>query len=438
MTTTATRTIVCGTDFTESARFAAEIAAALAAAMKAELRLVHVDDTANVVLSDAGFRDRIHAAALAALEGESARLRAEHRVVVTPQLLSGSPAAELAHFARAANALLIVVAAQGPTASIFRVGGTAERVAQAAHVPVLLVRETEPLRAWLRGGTLAVAAMIGEDAASDRAVEWLRLLREVGACDVHALQAYYVGEAAHRYGLSPRPLVVADPEIEEYVRRDIARRLATLSGAGSVTCHAVLALGRLADHLIDHPAVRDAGLIVVGNHRARGLARLSSVAAGVVHLAPVSLLVVPADAPSVAVAPWPTIRSVLVPTDFSEHAAAAIRHAFGLVAATGGVVTLLHVVERGAEGNDEAALAELRTLVPSSLPAGVSTSVLVERHGEAAPAILEVAARIGADCIAIASHGRSGLRALFLGSVAKGVIQGARRPVLVVRPPVDV
>lgn len=435
---TTVRTILCGTDFSDPARAAADVAARLALALGASLQVVHVEDSSMLMLREEPTAQQLRSLAGAALEGEVSRLRSTHQVPVAAQLVRGHPAAELARVAEEVSASLIVVSAIGPTPSIFRVGGTAERVAQASHVPVLLVRDPQPLLRWLDGAALATVAMIGDDAASDRAIEWLRALREIGVCDITALHAYYVDDETRRYGLPPRPLVTADPEIEGYVRRDLERRMVALGGRGATTYRAVLAHGRLADHLIEDPAVRGAGLIVIGNHRAHGLARLSSVAAGLVHLAPVSLLVVPVDAPAVVAAPWPEIRHVLVATDFSEFATAAIRHAYGLVAATGGEVTLLHVRSGSQPGvTDETCKTRLAALVPGRPPPGVETRCLVERHDEAATAIHEVAARVGADCIVIASHGRTGLRSLFLGSVAQGVIRAAQRPVLIVRPPGD-
>ena len=57
----------------------------------------------------------------------------------------------------------------------------------------------------------------------------------------------------------------------------------------------------------------------------------------------------------------------------------------------------------------------------------------VEREGEPAQIIDDEAREMGADAIAIGTHGRSGLRRLFLGSVAERVLPAAPCPVLTVR-----
>lgn len=63
---------------------------------------------------------------------------------------------------------------------------------------------------------------------------------------------------------------------------------------------------------------------------------------------------------------------------------------------------------------------------------GVSIETqLVE--GDPASALLDVAKKMDADLIIMGSHGRTGLKRLWLGSVAESVVQEATVPVLIVR-----
>ena len=432
------RTIVCGSDFTESAHAAMDLAATLAAAMAARVEVIHVLDVSGPVWRDGASRTRAITEAELALADEVARVAAAHGVEVGARVVTGSPAVRLVQTAEELGAALIVVGAVGPTRSIFRVGGTAERVAQAAHVPVLLVRDPGPLRGWLRGEGLAIAALIGGDSASDHVIEWLRALRRIRACDVSVLHAYYADEAGQRFGLRPATVVDHDAELEGHLRRELVERVGELGGEGALEHVPVLALGRLADHLIEHPAARGAGLVVVGNHRSHGVARYASVASGVILLSEVSVLVVPADAPHLARADWPRYRRVLVATDLSSFSADAVRHAYGLAAGSRGEVVLLHVVPADTADTTRATLQrELRRQVPEVAPAGVTTRVELALASDAAAGIVQAAARVGADCIVIASHGRSGVRRLVLGSVAQAVAHKSDRPVLIVRPPAD-
>jgi nucleotide-binding universal stress UspA family protein len=54
-------------------------------------------------------------------------------------------------------------------------------------------------------------------------------------------------------------------------------------------------------------------------------------------------------------------------------------------------------------------------------------------HGPVVEAIITTAESEGADLIAMASHGRSGLGSVFYGSVAAGVLHRVDRPLLIVR-----
>lgn len=430
------RSIVCGTDFSEKAREAMDVASALAAALSLRLEVVHVLDLSGPLWRDAAGRARATADASAALADETARLAATHGVEIGSRVELGSAAARVVELADELGASLIVVAAGGPTRSIFRVGGTAERIAQGARVPVLMVRDPRPLSEWLRGAPMGIAALVDNDTAGDHVLDWIRTLRGIGASNVSVLQGYYPDEAAARFGLASPGPVDRDRQLEAYLRRDLEHRVGALDGRGSVEYVPVRAVGRVADHLVEHPAARGAGLLVVGNHRARGVARWSSVAAGVVHLAESSVLVVPVDAPTAAAMALPRYRRVLVATDGSSFASEALRHGYGLIAGGGELVVVQVLTPPADDAALRAAQASLAEQIGRS-PVPANTRIDVVFGSDPAEAILHEAARVGADCIVVASHGRSGIRKLLLGSVANAVVQRSERPVLIVRPAGD-
>lgn len=131
------------------------------------------------------------------------------------------------------------------------------------------------------------------------------------------------------------------------------------------------------------------------------------------------------------------ISSIVVPLDGSKAAERAVPAAVALARACGATVRLLHVVDdaEGPRANPEAARAEelfreyARELCEKFELDRDATPVEV-RFGSAAEEIL--AAAEGASCIVIASHGRGGFHATFIGSVADKVVRGADLPVLVV------
>ena len=135
-------------------------------------------------------------------------------------------------------------------------------------------------------------------------------------------------------------------------------------------------------------------------------------------------------------------RSILVPTDFSDSADAALEYAVGLAQRFGATVELLHVaepprvmapemvgsvLEGEIETADELMAQRLSDLNRRGVH-GVDGRVVV---GAAVEVILREAAR--ADLIVMGTHGRGSLASLVLGSVAATVSRRAAAPVLIVR-----
>jgi len=147
------------------------------------------------------------------------------------------------------------------------------------------------------------------------------------------------------------------------------------------------------------------------------------------------------------------IRSILLPTDFSECARHAVPVAAELARLLGASVVCLHVVEPVVppvgwtpmvgtlpaapdfgEQLDESAAHELPAFSGSEEFAGLDVEDLVA-HGEPAAEIVRVARERGADLIVISSHGRTGWGRILFGSTAEAVVRHAHCPVLVVKPP---
>ncbi|HEV2765242.1 MAG TPA: universal stress protein [Pyrinomonadaceae bacterium] len=145
------------------------------------------------------------------------------------------------------------------------------------------------------------------------------------------------------------------------------------------------------------------------------------------------------------------IRTILLPTDFSECARHALPAAASLARLTGARIVCLHVVEPMvptvgftpiaeplpmtdiSEQLEDSATRELPKLARCEECAGLDVEDLIAR-GEAASEIVRVARERGADLIVISSHGRTGLGRMLFGSTAESVVRHAHCPVLVVKP----
>jgi nucleotide-binding universal stress UspA family protein len=433
--------IVCGADFSASGAAAVRAAAALAARLGQPLWLVHVVD-GSIQRLDSRAKDLLLSAAATRLQEEAQRLRACVRRRLHTKVLVGSPSEALVSFPEVRNPTLVVVSSQGHGSSpLYRLGGTSERIAATSPVPVLVAREAEPFEAWSRRARpLRVVLGVDFAAGGEAAIEWVKALRRAAPCDVTVAHLYYADEAHRRYGLHAQSLISVNPGLEELLRRDLARRVGRMPGSGKIAFRPALAMGRLADHLLDLAERVRADLVVVGTHHHRGVARLASVANGVLHMGRMAVAVVPNTAANAARKDsLPAIRHVLIATDFSDAANAAVAHGYGLLAATGGEVHLLHVVA-GARGRRhaerEAALAaRLRGLRPETAVHRELVTHVEIAYGSVARTICDVAEHLGVDVICMGSHGRAGAVTALLGSVAAAVLRESRRPVLIMRPP---
>jgi len=133
-------------------------------------------------------------------------------------------------------------------------------------------------------------------------------------------------------------------------------------------------------------------------------------------------------------------NKILCPVDFDQNSLLALRLAAELAQERKATLHLLHVVEipPGPEvalpfGKMEAAArSRLEKIARQELDAGASYQVEV-MMGDPGVEILQLAKRLHANLIVMATHGRKGLRRLVLGSVAERVVREAPCPVLTVK-----
>ena len=139
-------------------------------------------------------------------------------------------------------------------------------------------------------------------------------------------------------------------------------------------------------------------------------------------------------------------QHILIPTDGSELAERAVTHGLSLAKFVGAKVTGIIVEERPAAWLLAAGVAfaefteQLREYYASALDraanaakqAGVPCET-VRVKDVPYKAIIAAATDRGCDLIVMASHGRSGLSAMVLGSVTNKVLTHTKVPVLVVQ-----
>ncbi len=438
MPTTDRATITCGTDFSEGARRGSLVAAALALRLDARLQLVHVVDDLGADAAFAGGDLAAYEPRRQALDTEAAELRRAYPVTIETVLEPGAADERLVEVARRAHSVLLVVASLGQTRRHARwlLGSVAERVAQAASMPVLVVRNGRGLIEWA-SGTRALRLLVGVDdgAAARAALDWAGTLRQQAPCDLRIVRIVMPSEAHTRLGVPPPvPLEGLRPTVERLLRRDLRRWAGHVPGEGDVSWLVEGNWGRVDSPLLHEARRTAADVVVVGTNQRAGLARAwqGSVSRHVLHAAEGDVVTVPASCRRLTgVARH---DRVLVGTDFSDLANRAISVAYGLVPRHG-VVHLAHVAEAFDAAAEKAARDRLAALVPTDASArGVVTVLEVVGARNVADALLQLGARRGVDAICMATHGRTGASQAMLGSVAQQVVQQARCPVVLLPP----
>ncbi len=244
---------------------------------------------------------------------------------------------------------------------------------------------------------------------------------------------------------------VYDSELEHerrgHDRRALEAQVATLASQGLLVSSRLLE-GTTIEALVEYGQEIGADLTVMTTHGRGGFERLrlgSVASAYLVRATNPVLLVRGGGTDAVPVVPS---GSLLCPLDGSPFSEAMIPHARAFAEALDMPmalfgVTVPHAMPMAPIGTELLAdpgaleaesdgrrqyLARMLAQCPVGATANATTDLSVAR------AILEEAARIDAGVIAMASHGRSGLMRLVLGSVADEVVRHAELPVLLYRP----
>lgn len=140
-------------------------------------------------------------------------------------------------------------------------------------------------------------------------------------------------------------------------------------------------------------------------------------------------------------------RRILVPVDFSDSSARALRHAAKRAAESDGSVIVVHVVPAdygwlGIGRNElrdldrslqRQASERLRTFADENVGDDVAADLEV-RVGQPAEQIIAAARDSKCDSIMLSTRGLTGLDRYFIGSVAHRVAQLAPCPVVLLRP----
>jgi nucleotide-binding universal stress UspA family protein len=145
------------------------------------------------------------------------------------------------------------------------------------------------------------------------------------------------------------------------------------------------------------------------------------------------------------------LRSILVPTDFSETSDKALDFAIELAQKFDASVTVMHAYEIPVIGFPDGSLvatADVASRIQDAGKKGLDAAVAartgrgvkltsVLREGPAADEIVALADELKVDMIVIGTHARRGIARALLGSTAENVVRTTKLPILTIHGPRD-
>lgn len=268
--------ILCGTDFSEPAKGAAEVAACIATKNKLPLKLVHcVADWLAPAEYPVGHA--LDAVGQELLDAEADRVCAPGQRVET-KILHGSASHHLISEGNSGTALVVLGATGKGTAGRLLVGSVAEHVAESVIAPTLVVREAEPLLQWLQNGrelkVLCASDISESESALSSTIAKLLLLGPLNLECAHFVEMNAVMMQSAAWAIEEPDLATPTNEEIAAIQEKVKQRFCDAVGVEPRVVHASPSLGNPAYDLVDLAHKTKADLVVVGSHHKHGFQRL--------------------------------------------------------------------------------------------------------------------------------------------------------------------
>jgi nucleotide-binding universal stress UspA family protein len=277
-----------------------------------------------------------------------------------------------------------------------------------------------------------------------------RLARRFGA-SIHVAHVRHFNYAADF--VAPAPPIIPfsfmsfEEEEEQSVLKEL-KKMASECGVSSATCD-VLSGAPPFDEICRLTQTIPADLIVMPTHGRTGLKHvfLGSTAERIVQHSPCPVFVVREKRRASKTEPLLSIRTILVPVDFSNCSREGLRYAIAFANEFGSKIILLHATYLGyiysSEGTAiydipdlqkvarKTAERKMRELI-RSVNFGAVKFETAFTDGSPALDICAFAKDHDVDLIVTSTHGLTGFQHVLIGSIAEKVVRHALCPVLVV------
>ena len=279
-----------------------------------------------------------------------------------------------------------------------------------------------------------------------------RILLPIDGSDGARRTIDHVADIAAAQDASVTALFVADTTLDSVTRiqgdvvdslvetgEEIVGEAGTVLASSGVDYETDVVSGGPARTIVDYADRYGFDLIAMPTHGRTGISRrlLGSVTETVIRLSQIPVLTIRLADETRTTFPY---ERLLLPTDGSPAATAAVEHGLDLAAALDGTPHALSVAESGSVlglGGDEsdpqsAAEAAVENVEPMASERDIGTLVTAVEHGSPHEAITAYVDANDIDAIVMGTTGTRGIGEVLLGTVAELIVRTAPVPVITV------
>jgi len=279
-----------------------------------------------------------------------------------------------------------------------------------------------------------------------------RILLPIDGSDGARWTIDHVADIAAAQDASVTALFVADTTLDSVTRiqgdvvdslvetgEEIVGEAGTVLASSGIDYETDVVSGGPARTIVDYADRYGFDLIAMPTHGRTGISRrlLGSVTETVIRLSQIPVLTIRLADETRTTFPY---ERLLLPTDGSPAATAAVEHGLDLAAALDGTPHALSVAESGSVlglGGDEsdpqsAAEAAVENVEPMASERDIGTLVTAVEHGSPHEAITAYVDANDIDAIVMGTTGTRGIGEILLGTVAELIVRTAPVPVITV------
>lgn len=233
----------------------------------------------------------------------------------------------------------------------------------------------------------------------------------------------------------PEPLILIQDQdkLDKYIDNKLIAMVRGVEEEYGIRPRHLTSIGHVSNELIQLAQREKADLIIMGTHGAKGFEELfiGSNAHKIVDIAPCPVLTVQAHAAN------PGFSTIILPVDRSQHSREKVPVAMALAKVYGAKIHILGLLNH-LDDDDENEYGKLQIVLDQVQDVAEKAGIAFTRHTvkgtHLAAEALKYGKSVNAELIIIMTDHESAMTGLFMGPLAKQIVNYSRIPVLSIKP----